>query len=243
MVDAPDPQGAGAAAGRNFVIGLSGGSGAVYALRLIDVLLGAGAALHVVVTGAARRVLRFEAGLPVGPGPVAPELLAPAVQGDDALRARLTVHDLAAVESTPASGSARLDGVVLCPCSMGTLARVTHGLSTNLLERSADVALKEGRRLIVVPRETPLSVVHLRNMLALAEAGAVVLPAMPGFYHRPERVEDLVDFVVARIVDKLGVALELVERWKTPAGGGGATPWDEEEDPIGSGPAAPGEDG
>lgn len=219
------------AAGKTFVVGLCGGSGASYALRLIEVLLAAGASLHAVVTGAGRRVLRYEAGLEVDAGPLLPAVLAPHGGHD-----RLTIHDLAAVESTPASGSAAIDGVVLCPCSMGTLARVAHGFSTNLVERAADVALKEGRRLIVVPRETPLSIVHLRNMLALAEAGAVVLPAMPGFYHRPQQVADLVDFVVARIVDKLGVAIDLVERWRTPEGGGGRAPWDEEEEPLGGGP-------
>ena len=106
--------------------------------------------------------------------------------------------------------------MVLCPCSMGTLARVAHGFSTNLLERAGDVALKEGRKLIVVPRETPLSVVHLRNMLLLAQAGAIVLPAAPGFYNRPQRIEELVDFVVARILDKLDVAHALTKRWQTP---------------------------
>src|SRR5690606_31877306 len=130
------------------------------------------------------------------------------------LRDRITVFDVAAVESTPASGSAAIDGVVVCPCSMGTLARIAHGFSTNLIERAADVALKEGRRLVVVPRETPLSIVHLRNMLLLAEAGAVVLPAMPGFYHRPQSVDELVDFVVARVLDRLGVEHDLVRRWQ-----------------------------
>ncbi|MBK8977938.1 MAG: UbiX family flavin prenyltransferase [Planctomycetes bacterium] len=213
-----------AAPPRTFVVGISGGSGAPYALRLIEVLLRAGARVEVVVSDAGRRVLQFETGV-VGPGEtVGARHLAP-----PPLRDRLVVHDLAAVESTPASGSARIDGVVLCPCSMGTVARVAHGFSTNLLERAADVALKEGRRLIVVPRETPLSAIHLRNMLALVEAGAVVLPAMPGFYHRPTTVAQLVDFVVARILDKLGVDHDLVERWHTPATGGDGSPWNEGE--------------
>lgn len=205
-----------------YVVGMSGGSGAVYALRLLEVLLAAGASVHLVVSGAGLRVLEHEAGLPVREEDFVLEQLVP-----EPLRARLTVFDIAAVESTPASGSARIDGVVLCPCSMGTLARVAHGFSTNLIERAADVALKEGRRLVVVPREAPLSVVHLRNMLLLAEAGAVVLPAMPGFYHRPTSIADLVDFVVARILDRLGVRHDLVARWRTPEASGG--PWNEGE--------------
>jgi 4-hydroxy-3-polyprenylbenzoate decarboxylase len=114
---------------------------------------------------------------------------------------------------------------------MGTLARVAHGFSSNLIERAADVALKEGRPLVVVPRETPLSAIHLRNMLLLAEAGAVVLPAMPGFYHRPERVEDLVDFVVGKILQRLGIDHEMFRRWQTPEAPP-ASPWYEgEEEP------------
>jgi 4-hydroxy-3-polyprenylbenzoate decarboxylase len=199
------------ARGRTFVLGMSGGSGAVYALRLLEVLLADGAAVQLVVSGAGRRVLQHECGIDVDAPGWGYEHLVPAP-----LRARLEVFDVAAVESTPASGSAEIDGVVLCPCSMGTLARVAHGFSTNLIERAGDVALKEGRRLILVPRESPLSVIHLRNMLKLAEAGAVVLPAMPGFYHRPTELQQLVDFVVARILDRLDVAHDLVARWRTP---------------------------
>jgi 4-hydroxy-3-polyprenylbenzoate decarboxylase len=206
-----------------YVLGMSGGSGAAYGLRLLEVLLELGADVHLVATGAARRVLRHEAGLAVDAHTDLRVLVR------EPLRARLTCHAIDAVESTPASGSASIDGVVLCPCSMGTLARVAHGFSTNLVERAGDVALKEGRRLIVVPRETPLSIVHLRNMLLLAEAGAVVLPAMPGFYHRPQEVADLVDFVVARVLDRLGVSHELVRRWRTPDDGNAPTPWDEGE--------------
>ncbi len=211
------------AGSRVFVLGMSGGSGAAYGIRLLEVLLRAGHRVHLVASDAGLRVLQHEVGVPVGePGFQLAQLVAPE------LRAGLETFDLAAVESTPSSGSAKIEGVVLCPCSMGTVARVAHGFSTNLLERAADVALKEGRRLIVVPRETPLSVVHLRNLLLLAESGAVVLPAMPGFYHRPRSVADMVDFVVARILDKLGVENELVSRWKTPEPGG-VSPWNEGE--------------
>lgn len=210
--------------GRRFVLGMTGGSGAAYGLRLLEVLLRAGARVQLIASDAARRVLRHEVGLDLAPG----EAGLMALAAED-LRAGLEVHANAAVESSPASGSAAIDGVVVCPCSMGTLARVAHGFSSNLIERAADVALKERRRLIVVPRETPLSMIHLRNLLLLAEAGAVVLPAMPGFYHRPQRVAELVDFVVARILDQLGVAHELVGRWQTPKPA--ANPWHEGEEP------------
>jgi 4-hydroxy-3-polyprenylbenzoate decarboxylase len=212
------------AAGRTFVVGMTGGSGAAYGLRLIDVLLSAGARVMLAASSAARRVLAFEEGVTIDNADDALLRLA-----REELRVGLTVYRQVAVESSPASGSAAIDGMVICPCSMGTLARVAHGLSTNLIERAADVALKERRRLIVVPRETPLSLVHLRNMTALAEAGGIVLPAMPGFYHRPRTVADMVDFVVARILDHLGVKCELVPRWATPPGSG-SMPWDEGEE-------------
>ena len=208
---------------RTFVLGIAGGSGAPYGLRLLEVLLRAGHTVQLIVSDAGRRVLRHEAGMAADDADFRLEQLAP-----PDLRARLETFDVDAVESTPASGSARIAGVVLCPCSMGTLARVAHGFSTNLLERAADVALKERRRLIVVPRETPLSLVHLRNMVLVAEAGAIVLPAMPGFYHRPQSVADLVDFVVARVLDKLGLEHELVRRWRTPDRAA-VSPWDEGE--------------
>ncbi len=200
-----------------FVLGLSGGSGVAYGLRLLEVLLQAGHEVHSIISTGGLRVLRHEVGL-VGVDLVSalPEGLVEAAPGC------LVQHHRDAVEALPASGSVGFDGVVICPCSMGTLARVAHGFSSNLLERAADVALKEARGLILVPRETPLSVVHLRNMLALAEAGAVVLPAMPGFYQRPARVEDLVDFVVARVLDQLGIDHALVARWATPAGSDGS---------------------
>ena len=119
----------------------------------------------------------------------------------------------AAVESPAASGTALTQAVILAPCSMGTLARVTHGFSSNLVERAADVALKEGRPLLVMPRETPLSEVHLANMLQLARMGAAILPCMPGFYQHPKSVEDLVQFVVAKALDRLGVEHRLGARW------------------------------
>jgi 4-hydroxy-3-polyprenylbenzoate decarboxylase len=202
-------------------VGWSGGSGIAYGLRLVEVLLQLGHRVELCATGAALRVLVHEAGLPVDL--VQPDL---AMLFAPALRQRLTVHALQAVEAAPASGSAGIRATILCPCSMGTLARVAHGFSSNLVERAADVAIKEGRPLVVVPRETPLSVIHLENMLALARLGVVVLPAMPGFYHRPTQVAELVDFMVGKILDRLRLPHTLVRRWETPSP---ASPWDEGE--------------
>jgi flavin prenyltransferase len=210
---------------RAFAVCFCGGSGIAYGLRLVEVLLRQGHRVHLAATGAALRVLRHEAGLPV-------DLERPDLKAlfPHELQSGLFVHDKAAVEAAPSSGSAGIAATVLVPCSMGTLARVAHGFSSNLIERSADVALKEGRPLIVVPRETPLSSIHLRNMLLLAEAGAVVLPAMPGFYHRPQTVQELVDFVVGKILDRLGVEHALFARWQTPPAQKPQSSWNEGED-------------
>lgn len=202
----------------------SGGSGIAYGLRLVEVLLQSGREVHLSATGGALRVLRHEAGLPVDPQRPDLAALFPAE-----LRANLRVHALEAVEAAPSSGSAGIGAVVVCPCSMGTLARIAHGFSSNLVERAADVAIKEGRRLVVVPRETPLSPIHLQNMLDLARLGVVVLPAMPGFYHRPQTVADVVDFVVGKILDRLGIEHPVVRRWQTPKPTP-KTPYDEDEE-------------
>lgn len=195
----------------SFAVCWSGGSGIAYGLRLVEVLLGCGHQVHLCATKAALRVLVHEAALPVDIDK--PDLAALFEVG---MRTRLRVHALDAVEAAPASGSAGIRATIVVPCSMGTLARVAHGFSSNLVERAADVALKEGRPLVVVPRETPLSVVHLQNMLELARLGAIVLPAMPGFYHRPASVQDLVDFVVGKILDRLRVEHAMVRRWQSP---------------------------
>jgi 4-hydroxy-3-polyprenylbenzoate decarboxylase len=129
------------------------------------------------------------------------------------VRAAVTLHDEQDWRAPYASGSAKVDGYVVCPCSMGTLGTMASGAMSNLIHRAASVALKEGRKLVLVPRETPLSEIHLQNMLTLRRAGAVVLFAAPGFYHGAETVEDLVDFVVGRILDQLGVENALVPRW------------------------------
>lgn len=209
---------------RTFAVCWSGGSGIAYGLRLVEILLAAGHEVHLAATPAARRVLRHEAGREVGDGAAdLAALFAPA------LRPRLHAHAHDAVEATPASGSAGIAATVVVPCSMGTLARIACGWSQNLVERAADVAIKEGRPLVVVPRETPLSAIHLQNMLTLARLGVVVMPAMPGFYHRPRSVDDVVDFVVAKILDRIGIAHELVRRWSTPTGRATPSPFEEGE--------------
>jgi len=208
---------------RRFVVCFCGGSGIAYGVRLVEALLEVGHEVHLVATDAAFRVLAHEAGKVLA-GPAELPLLF-----SEPLRARLVVHAREAVEATPASGSAGIRATILVPCSMGTLARVAHGFSSNLVERAADVALKEGRSLIVVPRETPLSPAHLQNMLTLARLGATVLPAMPGFYHRPATVADLVDFVVGKILDRVGVVHPTVKRWGTKPRAA-VSPWDEGEE-------------
>jgi 4-hydroxy-3-polyprenylbenzoate decarboxylase len=126
----------------------------------------------------------------------------------------ITVFDDTDRGAAPASGSARTRGMVICPCSMGTLSAIAHGSSRSLVERAADVVLKERRQLVLVTRETPLSLVHARNIVAATEAGATVMPAAPGFYHRPASVAELIDFVVQRVLDQLGIDTELAPRWK-----------------------------
>lgn len=217
---------------RRFAVCFSGGSGIAYGRRLVEVLLTLGHTVHLAATDAALRVLVHEAGAPI-------DLLHPELAQlfAEPLRERLRVHALDAVEAAPASGSAGIAATIVVPCSMGTLARIAHGFSQNLVERAADVAIKEGRPLVVVPRETPLSIVHLENMLRLARLGVIVLPAMPGFYHRPTSVAQLVDFVVGKILDRLRIEHSLVPRWKTPAP---SSPWDEGESLDGAGGGVPG---
>jgi flavin prenyltransferase len=184
-------------------LGVTGASGAPYAVRLLRALNESGTPVRLLVSGYGWRLLAEEAG----------------IADADALRAatgdwrRVQLFDALDRGATPASGSAPSRGMVVCPCSMGTLASIAAGVSRNLVERAADVALKERRPLILVPRETPLSLIHLRNMTRVTEAGATVLPAAPGFYHRPREIGDLVDFVAARILDHLDVPHALGRRW------------------------------
>lgn len=198
----------------DLVVAITGASGSPYGVRLVEVLLRAGRHVHLTISPAAAEVLVQELSRSVRlePGHFDPSaLLGPAVEHLDLKN--LSYHHYRDFRAGIASGSFLTAGMAICPCSMGTLAAVAHGISENLIHRAADVHLKERRKLILVPRETPLGVVQLRNMTAVAEAGAVVLPAMPAFYTRPTAVQDLIDFVVGRVCDQLGVEHRLLERW------------------------------
>ena len=195
-----------------YFVGITGASGHAYAELLVRGLVAAGHDVDLAVTGAGVKVLEHELGVRAGPGGVdLPERLEGWLGADVARRVRAFRAD--AIEAPPSSGTSLTGGVIVCPCSMGTLARVAAGFSSNLVERAADVALKEGRTLVLVPRETPLSEIHLENLLRLARMGAVVLPAMPGFYHRPRTMEDLVAHVMGKVLDRLGVEHSLTRRW------------------------------
>ena len=186
------------------VLAITGASGAPYAVRLLAVLAKNAVPTWLIVSSHGWRLLQEECG----------------ISDEAALRAAtgrwksITVLPDTDRGAAAASGSRKTAGMVICPCSMATVAAVAHGTSRSLIERAADVTLKEGRRLILVPRETPLSLVHLRNLVAAKEAGATILPAAPGFYHRPDRIEQLVDFVVQRILDQLELGIEIAPRWK-----------------------------
>ena len=186
------------------VLAITGASGAAYGVRLLQVLARHDVPVWLIASAHGLRLLRDECGI---------ESLDALRAGAGASGSSVRVFPDGDRGALPASGSQRTAGMVICPCSMGTVAAVAAGTSRSLVERAADVTLKERRPLILVPRETPLSLVHLRNLVAAAEAGAVVLPAAPGFYHRPSRVEELVDFVVQRVVDQLGLEIDFAPRW------------------------------
>ncbi len=188
------------------VVAITGASGAPYAVRLVQSLVAAERRVWLIVSGHGFRLLHTELGL-------ADLAAVRAHVGEAAFDRWVTYFDDKDRGASPASGSTRMHGMVICPCSMGTISAISQGTSRSLVERAADVMLKERRRLIVVPRETPYSAIHLENMLRLTKAGAVVMPASPGFYHQPRGIDDLVNFVVARILDHLDVDHALVRRW------------------------------
>lgn len=188
------------------VVAITGASGAPYAVRLLEALVAARRPVWLVVSSHGFRLLSTESG-------IADVAALRAHVGAPAWDAQVTVFDDGDRGAKPASGSARTAGMVVCPCSMGTVASIASGTSRSLVERAADVTLKERRPLVLVPRETPLSLIHLENMLTLTRAGAVIMPAAPGFYHRPTQIGELVDFMVARVLDHLGVEHEVSRRW------------------------------
>jgi 4-hydroxy-3-polyprenylbenzoate decarboxylase len=227
----------------NFVVAITGASGSAYAVRLLEVLSAAGCDVHLTISAAARDVLRQELELSVDLENFGPNSLM--LDTGESLRDRRlqNIRMLSGISSDSsnvlavssgepgefhyyhyrnvgaaiASGSFKTDGMVVCPCSGGTLSAIVHGTSANLIHRAAEVHLKERRKLVVVPRETPLSPMHLDNMRRAIDAGAVVLPAMPGFYHQPKSIRDLVDFIVGRICDQLGVPNNLIDPWGSAA--------------------------
>lgn len=196
---------------KTITLALTGASGLAYGLRLLECLLAQGAHVRLLVSQAAQVVAAQELHLTLPSRPS--ELESWLQERYPAHTGSVRVHGREDWFAPVASGSGASEAMVVCPCSMGTLAAIAQGLSDNLIERAADVAIKENRKLILVPRETPFSAVHLENMLKLARVGAVILPANPGFYHHPQRIEDLVDFIVARILDQLGMQNDLVRRW------------------------------
>jgi 4-hydroxy-3-polyprenylbenzoate decarboxylase len=187
------------------VLAITGASGAPYAVRLLEVLAREKTPTWLIVSGHGLRLLKQESKI----GSLS--ALKRATGGD---WSSIAVFDDADRGAKPASGSQATAGMVICPCSMGTVSAIAQGSSRSLVERAADVTLKERRKLILVPRETPLSLIHLRNLVQVTEAGAVVLPAAPGFYHRPVRIEELVDFVVQRVLDQLELEIDLTKRWE-----------------------------
>ena len=194
---------------RPFVMAITGASGAVYAVRLLECLLRADHTVHVTVSPSGAAVFQQELNIALNLHEIKRELLVPA----DCLGGAIISHHYQDFFAPIASGSFLTAGMVICPCSGSTLSGIAHGASGNLIQRAADVHLKERRPLVVVPRETPLSSIQLENMKRLADAGGILLPAMPGWYHGVRTLQDLIDFVVARILDQLGVEHQLMRRW------------------------------
>lgn len=190
---------------KKIVVGLTGASGSIYAKRLVEVLLAKGIKTHVIATQMGEKVFGYEIGQPFE------AFISKEQEKWGELLVREDNNNLFA---GVASGSYGFDAMVILPCSMGSLAEIAHGFSKNLMTRAADVALKEGRKLIIMPRETPLHTIHLENMLKLSRAGATMLPAMPGFYHGPKEMMALIDFIVGKILDQLQIEHELFKKWE-----------------------------
>ncbi len=196
---------------RSIAVALTGASGIVYGWRLVECLLQAGCTVQLLYSQAAQIVARMEMDLSLPAAAADAQILLSELF--DAPEGRLRVFGRQQWTAPVASGSNPADAMVVCPCTTGTLASIAHGISDDLIDRAADVMLKERRKLILVVRETPFSEIHLHNMLAVTRAGGIIMPASPGFYYQPELAADLVDFMVARILDHLGVSHELLPRW------------------------------
>ncbi len=194
--------------GRRLIVAITGASGAPYAIRFLQHAVSRYSEIYLTLSNQARQVIELETGVKLGSGEICVEQLigfsTPVIR----------VVDRKDYFSPPASGSFIHDGMVIVPCSMGTAGRIANGISDDLVTRAADVCLKERRKLILVPRETPWNLIQLRNMTQLAEAGATILPASPGFYHRPQSISDLIDHVAARILQQLGIQHTIIPQWQ-----------------------------
>ncbi|MBH5317959.1 UbiX family flavin prenyltransferase [Paenibacillus sp. GSMTC-2017] len=194
---------------KRWVVGLTGASGSIYGIRLIEQLLQQDYIVHLVVTEAGWRVLKEEMGWETVRRSSALEQRF----GEYMTNGRLIFHPNGDIGASIASGSFRVEGMLIVPCSMGTLASIAHGSSNNLLTRAADVMLKEGRKLLLVPRETPLHAIHLENMLTLAKLGVRIVPAMPAFYYKPQTMDEMIDFMVGKVLDNIDIDHDLYRRW------------------------------
>lgn len=188
---------------KKYIVGITGASGSIYGIRLAEEILKAQNEVFVVITDNGQKVMKYETGLEI-----------------DVFLKRLecfgkvNLCDINDLFAPIASGSFKVEGMVIAPCSMSAIGRISNGISLNLLDRAADVCIKEKRKLIVVPREMPFSTVHLENMLKLSQSGAVILPASPGFYNKPESIDDMINFVVSRILDNLDIENNISKRWR-----------------------------
>lgn len=188
---------------KKIVVGITGASGSIYAKRLIEELLNRSIFTHIICTDNGKKVMEYETSIE----------LEQWVQGLKQQYSHVQLEDINNLFAGVASGSYKFDAAVIIPCSMGTLAEISNGFAKNLLCRVADVALKENRKLVIVPRETPLNAIHLENMLKLARLGVTILPAMPGYYHKPQTLQDLIDFVVGKVLDNLSIENALFKKW------------------------------
>ena len=202
----------------SYIVGITGASGSIYGVRLIEELLVTGNDVHIVITDSGKKVIEYETGYHAEAFARHLEINGNTISGKKGNRnfsnkGKVIFYEIDNLFAAIASGSFKTDGMIVLPCSMSTLAEIANGISKNLLTRAADVCIKEKRKLVIVPRETPLSTIHLKNMLALSETGVTILPAMPGFYHKPQSMEDLINFVVGKVLDTLNIENQLFEKW------------------------------
>jgi 4-hydroxy-3-polyprenylbenzoate decarboxylase len=194
-----------------YTVAITGASGAPYALRLLEVLVKGGHKIYLSMTGEGLSIMNDEAGLMLKGSET--DIMFALEKRLEAKEGQIEYFDEDNMYAPIASGSVKVDAMVVIPCSMKTLASIANGFASNLIERAAEVMIKEKRKLVIVPRETPLSVIHLKNMLTLAEIGCHIIPAMPAFYHHPKHISDMVDFIAGRVLDAMGVENELSPRW------------------------------